>query len=61
MNHSCIPEHGFFSCLSKGTYKCLPISRACDGNADCDDGGDEGGQCCKFLGSSDHFYCFYLN
>jgi len=48
MNHSCLPEHGWFSCLSKGTKKCMPITRACDGYADCDDGADEGGQCSKF-------------
>lgn len=47
MNHSCLPEHGWFSCLSKGSKKCMPISRACDGYVDCDDGADEGGQCSK--------------
>jgi hypothetical protein len=48
MSHSCLPEHVWFSCLCKGTQKCMPISRACDGFADCDDRTDEGGQCSKF-------------
>jgi hypothetical protein len=42
MSHSCLPEHVWFSCLSKGTQKYMPISRACD------DRTDEGGQCSKF-------------
>jgi hypothetical protein len=55
MNHSCLPEHGWFSCLSKGTQKCMPISRACDGYADCDDRTDEGGQCSKFQALCYHY------
>ena len=38
-------EHGWFSCRNKGTKKCMPIRRACDGYPDCDDRVDEGGLC----------------
>ncbi|KAK4005331.1 hypothetical protein OUZ56_007048 [Daphnia magna] len=57
MNHSCLPEHGWFSCLSKGSKKCMPISRACDGYVDCDDGADEGGQCNSTSNCSNDTHC----
>ena len=47
LSQSCLPEHGWFSCQNKGAKKCMPISRACDGFADCDDRSDEGGLCSK--------------
>jgi len=47
LNHTCLPEHGWFSCPSKGNKKCMPIRRACDGYNDCDDRSDEGGLCNK--------------
>ena len=49
MNQSCLPEHGWFNCVSNGIKKCMPINRACDGYEDCEGGIDEGGLCSKTI------------
>lgn len=59
-HHQCLPEHGWFSCSTKGATKCMPINRACDGYEDCDNGSDEGGLCSmSFTPSLVNYYLIY--